>query len=59
MRITSPRARSASLLTYGMLVLLVMYVAGLSTHGPRFSTLVDGWLGTTTQWAPAVVSAAA
>ena len=31
----------------------------MSTHGPRFSTFVDGWLGTTTQWAPAVVCAAA
>ena len=57
MKIASPRARCASLLTYGMLVLLVVYLAGLSRHGPRFSTFVDGWLGTSTQWAPAVVCA--
>jgi hypothetical protein len=42
-----------------MFVLLVVYVVGLLTHGPRFSTFVDGWLGTSTQWAPAVVCAAA
>ena len=59
MKDASPRARYAALLTWGMVVLLVVYLAGLLTHGPRFSTFVDGWLGTATQWAPAVVCAAA
>ncbi len=56
---TSSRARYPSLLTSGMFVLLVMYLVGLSTHGPRFSVFVDGWLGIATQWAPAVVCATA
>ena len=59
MKIASHRVRWASLLTCGMVVLLVVYLVGLSTHGPEFSTFVDGWLGTATQWAPAVVCAAA
>jgi len=36
-------------------LLLGAYVGGLGRQGDEFSVLVDGWLGTLTQWVPAVV----
>jgi diguanylate cyclase (GGDEF)-like protein len=38
-----------------MWLLLGAYLLGLALHGHGFSPLVDGWLGTLTQWAPALI----
>ena len=46
------RPSSAAML-WLMGLLLAAYLGGLSLHGDAFSLVVDGWLGTLTQWVPA------
>ena len=38
-----------------MWLLLVVYLVGLIWHGEEFSPVVDGWLGSLTQFVPAIV----
>ncbi|TFD41704.1 EAL domain-containing protein [Cryobacterium sp. TMT2-10] len=53
------RPRPASWLIRFMWLLLAAYLAGLLLQGSGFSPLVNGWLGTSTQWLPALVCWAA
>ncbi len=49
------RATWRAVLVWTMAPLLVVYLIGLALHGDGFDQVVDGWLGTATQWLPAVV----